>query len=134
MACPQCEMVVDAVKGEKLEQDAEDARTGHFKFEITVDMLPEERAAVEGDQRTVDEIIAAKVDKPTPVPPTAAYVFKKDPDDDRTPIRTLIADSNITALERRRLRLEQQLTDLAHHKDGRNVLVVSSQKQLEAVM
>jgi len=126
LACQQCQMYIDADQAEELEQ-----REGVIRFEAKIPMLPEEKALAEGDTARMQALVETKQQVPVPEPPSPAFIFNHAVP--ATPAGELHQAHSAEWRQRSEERLADlhgQLAATKAHKDGRNVVLRSLEKQI----
>ncbi len=132
LACLKCSMYVGADQASRLVERLE-ARDELFKFQAQVVMIPQEKAAVEGDIETLTVLIEADVDVPPPGPPNDQFKFNtlaSDASDSSSPNQ---AQADLVALGRELATLKRDLAAAEKRSDGRNASVRALKKRIATV-
>jgi len=129
LACLKCSMYVGASEAEVLE-----ARDWVVRFQATVPMTPEEKAATDGDIERLHEIVAAKGDIPAPVPPNPDYIFNRGGLTGDAPAGARSDGSDaLTSLGLKLAGLTRDLTAAEREKGGRAIVIRSLKRQIVAM-
>lgn len=132
LACLKCPMYVGASQAARLAERLE-TRDELFKFQTQVEMIPQEKAAVEGDIETLSSLIEADAQVPPPDLPGNQFQFNTSTQD--APLSPLPWETqeDLVALARQLAALNRDLAVAEKRMDGRNANIRSLKKRIAEV-
>jgi hypothetical protein len=132
LACLKCPMYVGASQASRLAERLA-VRDEIFKFQTQVAMIPQEKAAVEGDLETLTALIEAEADIPPPEPPGDQFRFNTRLPDEPVPSSSQEVQADLGTLGRELATLTRELAIAEKRTDGRNAHVRSLKKRIVEV-
>jgi len=132
LACLKCPMYVGGGQASRLTERLE-ARDEIFKFQMRVEMTPQEKAATEGDIETLTELITAESDTPPPELPSEDFRFNTQTSQENGLSPSPESQGDLLALGRELVELNRALTLAEQRTDGRNASIRSLKKRIATV-
>ncbi len=132
LACLKCPMYVGGGQAARLAERLE-ARDEVLKFQTQVAMIPQEKAAVEGDIQALTELIEEDAKLPPPELPSDQFRFHTPAAEARSTVSPSEAQTDMVALGKELARLTQDLAIAEQRTDGRNANVRSLKKRIAAL-
>ncbi|WP_338250697.1 hypothetical protein [Dictyobacter halimunensis] len=110
-----------------------EARDEILKFQTHVEMIPQEKAAVEGDIETLSELIHADADIPPPELPHEDFQFNTQLPCHPNALLPDETPTELVALGRELAELNRALVEVSKRTDGRNASVRSLKKRVSEI-
>jgi len=132
LACLKCPMYVGADQASRLAERLE-ARDELLKFQTQVEMIPQEKAAIQGDIETLTALIEAEAHVPPPALPNDQFQFSTPQFPEAQARPPDGGTEDVVSLGRELAALRRELAEAEKKSDGRNAHVRALKKRIASI-